>query len=295
MLVLLRISIGWHFLYQGLWKLEKEDFTSAPFLQQAKGPLADHFYALVPDIDGRKRLDAKGTVDRWNQYRQRLAAFSKFSDEQETASRKILEHRQDQLEEFLAGHREAIDTYLHKLDRLHAGEREAIRQVGFQEKRAWDERAALRAEAAPWLAAVDAIERDFQRDLDDLLDDNQRRAKTSPTPPTKLELVDQITMYSNLAIGVCLIVGLFTRFAALSGAAFLLMVVLAQPPWPTIYPPDPPQAGRSMLVNKEVVEMMAMLALAATPVGRWGGLDFFVHYLFIRPLFGKRVPDEPHS
>ena len=42
-------------------------------------------------------------------------------------------------------------------------------------------------------------------------------------------------------------------------------------------------AGHSLGVNKEFIEMIAMLALAATPVGRWAGLDFFIHNLLIRP------------
>jgi hypothetical protein len=34
--------------------------------------------------------------------------------------------------------------------------------------------------------------------------------------------------------------------------------------------------------------MLAMLALAATPIGRWAGLDFFIHSL----LFAPRAPKE---
>ena len=74
----------------------------------------------------------------------------------------------------------------------------------------------------------------------------------------------------------------------MAGALFLLQVVLAQPDWPGLYPPPHPSAGRSLIVNKEFVEMMALFALALTPVGRWGGLDFFVHHLVVRPLFGKK-------
>jgi uncharacterized membrane protein YphA (DoxX/SURF4 family) len=56
-LVLLRVAVGWHFLYSGIWKLQTPNFSAAGFLSQAKGPLADRFYALVPDIDGREHLD----------------------------------------------------------------------------------------------------------------------------------------------------------------------------------------------------------------------------------------------
>jgi uncharacterized membrane protein YphA (DoxX/SURF4 family) len=82
--------------------------------------------------------------------------------------------------------------------------------------------------------------------------------------------------------------GLFTRFFCLAGGVFLASILLSQPAWPTIYPPLPPSAGHSLVVNKEFIEMIAMLALATTPVGRWAGLDFFIHNLLIRPFFSAK-------
>jgi uncharacterized membrane protein YphA (DoxX/SURF4 family) len=76
--------------------------------------------------------------------------------------------------------------------------------------------------------------------------------------------------------------GLFTRPAALAGGCFMLSVVLTQPAWPTVYPPDPPVVGHALLVNKDFVEMIALFALAATAVGRWGGLDYFVENYLLR-------------
>ncbi len=78
-LVALRLGLGCHFLYEGVWKIEhrkqlstwggpairetggwntehREEFSAEPFLTQAKGPLAGFFYAMVHDIDGRQRL-----------------------------------------------------------------------------------------------------------------------------------------------------------------------------------------------------------------------------------------------
>ena len=80
-------------------------------------------------------------------------------------------------------------------------------------------------------------------------------------------------------------------------------MVLTQPAWPTIYPPDPPVVGHALLINKDFVEMIALFALAATAVGRWGGLDFFVENLILR-LYRSRKnkkdkqegkPNEPDS
>ena len=49
MLVLLRVAIGWHFLYEGVWKISHADkFSAEPFLSQAKGPAAPLFYAMLP-------------------------------------------------------------------------------------------------------------------------------------------------------------------------------------------------------------------------------------------------------
>jgi len=45
-LSILRIAIGWHFLYEGLTKLFDPSWTAAGFLQSATGPLAGMFQAL---------------------------------------------------------------------------------------------------------------------------------------------------------------------------------------------------------------------------------------------------------
>ena len=57
MLIVLRVTIGWHFFYEGVWKIVNADqFSATPFLTMAKGPAAPLFYAMVYDIDGRQRL-----------------------------------------------------------------------------------------------------------------------------------------------------------------------------------------------------------------------------------------------
>ena len=100
MLVALRLCLGCHFLYEGVWKIEHRDqFTAEPFLSQAKGPLAGFFYAMIPDVDGRQRLhvvtedNGKKLVDsdpidaRWSQYRQDLLNYLKPRDETDQAAR----------------------------------------------------------------------------------------------------------------------------------------------------------------------------------------------------------------
>lgn len=51
-LVVLRIMIGWHFLYEGVYKFQKETWSASGYLKAAKGPLAGLFnwMANTPDI-----------------------------------------------------------------------------------------------------------------------------------------------------------------------------------------------------------------------------------------------------
>ena len=64
----------------------------------------------------------------------------------------------------------------------------------------------------------------------------------------------------------------------------MLFVVLSHPSYPGVYPLDPPQLGHSLLVNRDFVEMLALLVIASTSLGRWTGLDFFLHNCLVRPF-----------
>jgi hypothetical protein len=72
------------------------------------------------------------------------------------------------------------------------------------------------------------------------------------------------------------------------GAFFLALVVAAQPAIPNLYPPSHPSVGHALYINKEVIEMLLLVFMSTTAVGRWGGLDFFVHQFVVRPLFGRK-------
>ncbi|MCA9102972.1 MAG: hypothetical protein KDA63_17560 [Planctomycetales bacterium] len=293
MLVVLRVAIGWHFMYQGLWKLEEPDFSSEGFLRQAKGPFAERFYAMVPDYQGRDRLDREKQLARLSGIRG--AAIEKYGlDEAQQAE---LAARYDQrvweLESLLGTEKspgalsEDLDKHMHEWDRLAKAENDpAAGDVPYKQQRNWEKRKKLEGEAKPWLEEIAAIESELVADVDAVLNDQQRARGEILPEPSPLAGFDRFLIGSLIAIGVCLTAGLLTRLAALGGAAFLLGVVLSQPPWPSIYPPPPPAVGPALIVNKEVIEMIALLVLAALPVGRWGGLDFFIHHL----LFGRRSP-----
>jgi uncharacterized membrane protein YphA (DoxX/SURF4 family) len=106
-----------------------------------------------------------------------------------------------------------------------------------------------------------------------------------PEPPAneRQKWIDLATMYGLTILGACLLIGLFSRTACLLSAGFLLMTYLCMPPFPWL-PSAPNNEGYYLFVNKNVIEMLALLALATTASGRWFGLDALIHAL----LFGRR-------
>ena len=87
-------------------------------------------------------------------------------------------------------------------------------------------------------------------------------------------------------IGGCLLIGLLTRLNCVLAAGFLLMLYFSSPPWPWL--PTPPNSpGNTLYVNRNVIEMFALLALATTASGRWFGVDALVDWT-LGALFGGR-------
>lgn len=288
-LVLLRLCLGWHFLYQGIHKLQDPDFTSAAYLLQSKGPFAKHFRDLVPDADGRERLANRADRPKaWEALRLKVVDFYKLPPDRAEKTKAALDLRESEYKTYIASIGPEVELQLDDLKHLEELERSPNATVYYQQKRIWDKRQELLGKQKPWLAGMDEIEVKFQDDLVALLTPEEAK-RPLPLPPPPLDFVNRVTIYSNIAIGVCLIVGLFTPLAALGGAAFLLLIVLAQPAWPSLYPPPHPAVGYGMIVNKEFIEMMALVVVAATPAGRWAGLDFFLYQLIWRPLFGPKV------
>jgi uncharacterized membrane protein YphA (DoxX/SURF4 family) len=299
MLVLLRLNIGWHFYSEGTKHLTDPNWSSEGFLRQAKGPLAPRFQAVLPDYhkfeaivytasDEKEAGEAwiKQVGAGWDDYRRQFSDFYGLSDQQKAQSEAIVQRRQELLREWLADNQEAIATHVHERQRMETAETDpAAGDVPFKKKRIADQAAKLKTQANGWIAHVKSMETDLHKDLAGALDDQQRQRGPLPREKSELQKIDMVMTYGIWGIGVCLILGLFTRLAALAGAAFLLSVVLTQPFWITDATPT----------FNQFVEMFALLTLATTHVGRWGGLDFFIHYLFVRPFTAKGKSDASYT
>jgi uncharacterized membrane protein YphA (DoxX/SURF4 family) len=107
---------------------------------------------------------------------------------------------------------------------------------------------------------------------------------------SRLQWIDWTTKYGLTLVGACLIAGLLTRTACVGGALFLLMFYLAMPPLPWL-PENPKAEGHYLFINKNIIEMLALLALATTYSGRWLGLDGLLQ--FFNPRRWRRPAPTP--
>lgn len=292
LLVVLRMAVGWHFFYEGWWKYTTPTYSAEAYLNQAKGPFAETFQGGLPDRYGFKRLDAETMQQTWQAYADAAAAHYGFDEGQKQQAAGLVQYQVEELKDYLLidiGNQD-YQEYIIKMNKWLADSgKRTIAEIPNWNERHIKERDTLRAKAAPWLAAIDKIDDDFRYHINALATPAQAKsAGDFEAGWTELDWINFATTYGLLAIGICLLVGLFTRFASLCGAVFLLMVVLAQPALPWIYPPAHPSAGHAFLINKEFLEMLLLLFLATTHVGRWGGLDFFIHTFITRPLFGSK-------
>lgn len=87
----------------------------------------------------------------------------------------------------------------------------------------------------------------------------------------KIESINSQTIMGLTVLGICLLFGFLTRPAAVGGAVMLMMFYLVMPPWPGV--PEAPGPEHSFIVNKNLIEVFALLVIAALPTGQWFGVD----------------------
>ena len=128
---------------------------------------------------------------------------------------------------------------------------------------------------------IRAMEAELKENALKLLTPEQRTKGGLPPADTPLFRADMMAMWGLLILGPLLIIGLFTRLSAFLAALMVFSFYLVLPPWPGVPPAPGPE--HSLIVNKNLIEVLALLAIAAIPSGKWFGVDAFVSKL----LFGK--------
>ncbi len=110
--------------------------------------------------------------------------------------------------------------------------------------------------------------------------------------PETIRVVDFLNIWGLILIGLALILGVMTRLASRSGVVLLALYYLSQMP---LIRPDfrLPVEGHYLIVNKNLVELFALLIFCFLPPGSlWGLGRMWCGWRTRRKLSGKAAPAE---
>ena len=151
--------------------------------------------------------------------------------------------------------------------------------------RQWEELQQLRKEL---VNPVIALDKTLHDDAIALLTPEQISKGAPPAEWTQQRIVDWMTMIGLTALGLLLIMGLASRAAAIGGAVMVLSFYLVWPPWPGVMADTGPE--HALIVNKNLIEVVALLAIAAMPTGQWFGVDSLIYRGWAALRSRRRVP-----
>ncbi|HMF13248.1 MAG TPA: DoxX family protein, partial [Gemmataceae bacterium] len=349
-LVVLRLAIGWHLLFEGVVKVRTHElgktttntpFSSAPYLRDASGPLASFFHQQAGDLDEEAQAklgmlpkengDPNARIPTalesdWDAYFARWTKYYQVSEDQERQANEVLAKAKEKAAAWLQGREgekeipkafagveakpkkkptDRIAEYRDKLRQLHEMQAEALPE--FQrdvfKKQLTDKKAEVAKLRTELIADLDGL---LRESLQALLTPAQRAMPPLPDPalaqprdwlpeswPTQLSFArgllppasgstlvhwtDWLVRLGLVCIGIGLLLGLFTRFSCVMGVLLILLITLPYLPLPGL--PDSPRSLPFYYVNQNIIEAIALLALATTKSGRWVGLDGLLYVL----------------
>jgi uncharacterized membrane protein YphA (DoxX/SURF4 family) len=253
---------------------------------------------------------------KWSDYVQRVGNYYDFNDEQRKKAEEALTKAEDDAVSWMtqtAAEEKNLKSktqegrlpvparlalYKSKLEELSEPKHSHLVSIGSDAEsvRLHNVKAEAVRLRVSLLNELDEYTKDLTKDLEKIPTAEQKSAaegkgkapQPEPPPNRMQKWLDLSTIYGLTILGACLLVGLFSRTACLLSAGFLLMTYLCMPPFPWL-PSAPNNEGYYLFVNKNVIEMLALLALATTRSGYWFGLDALIHWMF----FGRRQPVAP--
>ncbi len=277
----MRVLIGFHFFKEGADKIKNPGWTSAGFLGNAKGRFADSFQNMVWDVDGLARLDASHQLatakkdapkPSWDDFRERVVQVYAFDDSQKKQAEEIFKRRLNQLTTHIDDYHREIDEYRLGIARRDAYRGQADRtQVASLRGQLSSIESDLETQQIDIIRPIDQIWNGYEAELNALaVAGQQHRGPIALERPGRRTLdsksIDKIIPYFDLTLGLLLMVGLFTRTAAVAAGLFLCIVVVSQ--WPG--------TPGAVPVWPQLIEALALFVIAATASGRVAGVDFFV-------------------
>jgi uncharacterized membrane protein YphA (DoxX/SURF4 family) len=265
-LVLLRLVIGWHLLYEGLYKLDTYD-TNQPwsawqFLAGAEGPLEGPFQKMVLQEPADTAYDADIIGQQWLTLLERFNGFYNVTADQRDSAAGEFRFVEARLQkEFFEDPdlRRPLQQYRDDISRPPGS------LTTSEQKRLITNRATLDA-------SLGQLRGSYQNQLLGLLTLEQRARGDWMVSSGRIGWINHTVIWGLVLSGGCLLVGLFSRFAAVAAAGMLLLFYLAMPPLPGL---TGASVGGShyLYVNNNLIEAIALLMLATTNSGRWLGLD----------------------
>ena len=264
-------NFDWTYVHEEVLKVagepESERFSSLGYLQSSAGPFRPMFRGLVPDIEGYERLTADAVRSRIDdRYREILDHFAR-------AGKPLTEDQKKRLAEV----RDAIKTsavaivsdpafQMRIADYKQMAER--VRRdtshldAAYSRERLDADRKKLDLIASELLAIANEPLSELAVQVHLVATADQLAAGPLARPSDPAAWIDTAIEVSLTAIGVCLLLGIFTPLAALAAAAQLAMFYLASPPWPGL--PAASLGGHYMYVDRNLIELVAALVIAAT-------------------------------
>lgn len=254
------------------WQREYEDAKQAA--AKEKKPAEIKFPPNAP-----YKAWAEQIVEDWRALLSEVVAVSGLSEEARLKAANRLQFRHGQLADYLAKESQAIAEWRHELWRMEKWEETAgADEIPFQQKRIDEKQAETVATGRAWVEQVKGIQRGLFNDwrmlppAEERLDNPSLFAQLDETvsddKATTLDRMNLAVTCLIIGVGVLLLLGLFTRVAAIGGIIFLLMVMATQPPWV--------EGASLQFFYYQLVELAALCVLIGTAAGRFAGLDFFL-------------------
>ena len=185
-----------------------------------RGPFAEKFHELIPDYDGRERLNVDAMKLRFERMRDGVKNQYGFNEKQMAEANQLVEAAMADVKDYLDSNKLEVDKYFQDLkqntERRHSKD---FQETPFAQKWVWDKQQELQTTVKPWTAWVDDRANELLASLNQLGDGIEPARPPYHEPPTELEKADKLVLYSNLAIGVCLIIGLVHTVRELLGCA----------------------------------------------------------------------------
>jgi uncharacterized membrane protein YphA (DoxX/SURF4 family) len=274
-------------LNEGLEKLlppKGKPFTAEAYLRASSGPFSPYFRDIVPDVDSKELLRRDdsgrpaGLKDAWTRELGAMADHYGISDANREKAVAALKTASAAADEWFLNRENAdkVQKYLDDLARVESIEQDP-NALTSQRLLAQKERRALETTRKELVATLDGWTESLRKawtEGENAAVSAEQLASAGPVPRERstLDWVNLTTSWGLTLAGGGLLLGLLTPIAALAGAVLLAMFYLAMPPWPGL--PVPPNVeGNYWIVNKNLIELLACLVIAATPNGLWIGLD----------------------